>query len=75
MLKGNPPKTHRGVNNITKLQQWKSTNKESVRFIVFDIVAFYPSISPQLLERTLKFARQKVFINNFDINVINHAKI
>ena len=73
------------VNNITKLQQWKSTkevidwfkcihNKESVRFITFDIVAFYPSISPQLLERAIKFARQKVFINNFDINIINHAR-
>ena len=73
------------VNSITKLQQWKSTkeviewfkgiqNKENVRFIVFDVVAFYPSISPQLLERALKFARQKVFINDFDINVINHAR-
>ena len=41
---------------------------------MFDVVAFYPSISPQLLERALKFARQKVFINDFDINVINHAR-
>ena len=56
------------VKRSTKVNQWRETstvidwfkkieNKKSSRFIKFDIVDFYPSISEQLLDNALTFAK------------------
>ena len=53
------------VKGKTKLQQWLNTdatlawfnaldNKQSLSFVICDIVDYYPSISVELLDKTLK---------------------
>ena len=55
------------VKTKSHLQQWKNNdaviswfkaleNKKKLKFIQFDVVSFYPSISPALLENSLTFA-------------------
>ena len=69
----------------TKVNQWKNTNsvlswfnnlpnKAKTKFIMFDIEAFYPSISEELLARALAWAGTKVTITEEDITIINHCK-
>lgn len=73
------------MNHKIKVQQWKNTaeviewftkieGKKSLRFFIFDIVAYYPSISPELLNKAFEFARAEVFINEFDMKVIKQAR-
>ena len=58
---------YRDVNNITKFNQWRNTstvikwfqnitNENNYRFIKFDISEFYPSISEEVLEKSINFA-------------------
>ena len=44
------------------------------RFIQFDIEAFYPSISEELLEKSLKYAQSIVSIEKSDIEIIHNAR-
>ena len=70
----------------SQVQQWKSTQdvlqwfrkidgKKSKSFFKFDVDAFYPSISKELLMKSLKFAQEEhnVVITKKDIEVILHA--
>ena len=69
----------------TDLQQWQSTpaviawfkdfpNKERCKFLIFDVVDYYPSISEKLLDNALMFAKQFVTISKYSINIIHHCK-
>ena len=72
------------IRRKTKLEQWRSTgdalkwyknmpNKADLKFMVFDIEQFYPSISKELLTRALTFAKTNTFICQQDIDIIMHA--
>ena len=56
------------VKTATKLNQWKNTdevitwfnnveNKQNNAFICFDVCEFYPSITEELLDKALDFAK------------------
>ena len=70
---------------ITKLNQWKSTNeliqwyeeinnKSRGSLLQLDIVDFYPSISENLLNNALEFAKNIIKINEETISVIKNAR-
>ena len=48
--------------------------KKSCKFIKFDIAEFWPSISAELLEKSIKFSRSIIEIGDKIINIIKHAK-
>ena len=50
------------------------TNKKRKRFIQLDIVNFYPSITPELLDKALDWAESNVSITSDEKNVIKQAK-
>ena len=69
----------------TGLQQWRNTtaviswfdnfpNKEKCKFLSFDVMDFYPSISEELLSDAIDFARQFVGINDDEVNIILHCR-
>ena len=76
------------INKLNKHQgynQWRSTsavidwfrdieNKKACKFIKFDIAEFYPSISAELLEKSINFARIIIEIEDKTIDIINHAR-
>ena len=49
-------------------------NKAKCRFIKFDITEFYPSISIELLDRSISFGKSLVDIEGNIINTINHPR-
>jgi hypothetical protein len=68
-----------------QLNQWKNTksviewfknlkNKKQLKFVVFDIEQFYPSISQQLLTDAINFAKQHIQIKKIDVDTIMHAR-
>ena len=68
-----------------KLMQWQNTdaviewfkglsNKKRKSFIQLDIESFYPSITPELLDRALEWAASHVDISSEEKNVIKLAK-
>ena len=69
----------------TKLNQWKNTdvvikwfnrfeNKGETSFIIFDIESFYPSISPELFNKSIQFAKSKHNTSDNDLNIIKNAR-
>ena len=69
----------------TKINQWKNTvsaikwfnslkDKHLIKFVIFDIKDFYPSITQDLLKKALNFASEYIYISKFDIDVTNHAR-
>ena len=69
----------------TKVNQWKNstsviewfnniTNKDQHRFVVFDIESFYPSISEDLFNEALNFAKTKIDITNQEMSIIMHSR-
>lgn len=69
----------------TGSNQWRSTasvvtwfnniqDKEKYKFIKFDIVDFYPSISEELLNKSIQFAKSKTNVENFELEIIKHAR-
>ena len=69
------------VRKKSKLNQWKNSyscidwfkelkGKRRLSFIIFDIVNFYPSISPNLLNQALKWTEQFVNISAEDQRII-----
>ena len=65
--------------------QWKNTqnvidwfneisNKKLLKFLVFDIKEFYPSIKEQLLKEALDFANSYIKIPENDKKITNHAR-
>ena len=59
-----------------KLKQWfkQLPNKKRKLFIQFDIVSFYPSITPDLLNRALEWAENHVEITVEEKRVIKESK-
>ena len=68
------------VRKLSGLNQWKNTfatvewfknlpSKKSLHFIQFDIVNFYPSITENLLQKSLNYARNFVDINEAEENI------
>ena len=73
------------VRESEELQQWRSTKdvlnwfrslegKEDLLWIKFDIEAFYPSITEELLRKTLIFLRQYDHISEVEEEVIYHCR-
>ena len=67
------------ISHSTQVMQWRNTttiidwfkqlqSNKNLRFVKFDIVDFYPSISEQLLDRSIAFAKS---ITNIDEKVID----
>ena len=71
------------VQHVTNVNQWRNTsavinwytlinsNRRS-RFLKFDIVEFYPSISEEFLSRAIEFAKS---VTNIEINIIDIVKL
>ena len=75
----------RQVKGKTKLQQWLNTdatlawfnaldNKQSLSFVICDIVDYYPSISVELLDRTLNWASHFATISEDDKVLFHHTR-
>ena len=69
----------------SQVQQWRNTStviswfknipsKSRSRFIKFDIVDFYPSITEDLLSRSLEYARTIEAIDEKVVKVIMHSR-
>ena len=69
----------------TKIKQWKYTvnaikwfnslkDKHLMKFVLFDIKDFYPSITQGLLNKALNFAGEYIYISKRDTDVTNHTK-
>ena len=74
------------IRSKTKSNQWKSVietktwfngikNKKKYKFLIFDIVGFYPAISPELLDETIQWAKQFVTITQKDEQLFHMARI
>ena len=50
------------------------TNKNNCRFIKFDITEIYPSISGELLEKSISFAKNMTNTDDSTIQIIKHAR-
>ena len=70
------------VRSKTKLRQWRRTkevrdwfvgleHKEALTFLKFDVEAMYPSISEELLSKSLEWAGLLVVIKEEELEVIN----
>ena len=75
----------RDVDNIKKFNQLRRTssaikwfqnitNKNNCRFIKFDITEIYPSISGELLEKSISFAKNMTNTDDSTIQIIKHAR-
>ena len=73
------------VKRKSGVNQWKSTkdvlhwftslrNKPSLKFFKFDIESFYPSITKDLLVKSLEFAKKYITISQDDFDIIMHAR-
>ena len=73
------------VRQATRHTQWRNSaeviqwfkllkNKPNLKFLIFDICNFYPSITPELLEKALDFASLYVNISNEERETIMEAR-
>ncbi len=73
-----------GIRRLKKSMQWRNTSaviswfeyieeKSKCKFIKFDVVNFYPSISEDLLNKSLVFAKSLVNVTDRDISIIRHS--
>nr|XP_047123016.1 uncharacterized protein LOC124806296 [Hydra vulgaris] len=78
-------KINADLRSILQLNQWKNTrnvidwfkaikDKHLYKFLIFDIIDFYPSISETLLKNSIKFAEQHLTLNKENISLIFHAR-
>ena len=78
-------KLNKELVNKVKCNQWRNThtvidwfksipNKAKARFIKFDIVDFYPSITENLLNNALSYAQTLIRIDDDIIQLIKHAR-
>ena len=67
------------------VNQWKNTsnvinwfssieNKENCTFIQFNIKEFYPSITDEIPEEAISFAKSLIGIDNHKIGTIKHCR-
>ena len=70
---------------LLNVNQWKNSesvidwfntieNKHQCVFIQLDIVEFYPSITEEILDRTISFAKQHVEITDDHLRIIKHCR-
>ena len=61
--------------NSTSVIEWYKTipNKDQYRFIIFDIENVYPSISLELFNETLNFAKTLTDISETDVSIMMQA--
>ena len=45
-----------------------------MKFVMFDIKDIYPSITQELLNKTLNFASEYIYISKSDTDVIRHTR-
>ena len=77
------------INNDLRKQltvnQWRSTKpvlewfnnlqeKQNLTFLVFDIVDYYPSISENLLKKSLSWAKQYTIVTDVEYKTIMHSR-
>ena len=78
-------KINKSIREATKVNQWHNSddvikwfdnipNKSKCTFLQFDIEEFYPSISKDLLLKSLTFAEEFINIQETDKNIILHAR-
>lgn len=77
-------KITKSILTATNLNLWKKTkdvidwfqtsDKRNAKFITFDVVEFYQSITEKLLKRALEFAKDFTPISDDEIEIIIHAK-
>ena len=78
-------KINRIITTQTQINQWRNTSEASSwfqeikhkhpkSFISFDIVEFYPSITEDLLDKAIAWAKQFTAISDNDIVIIKHAR-
>ena len=76
---------NKSVREVTSLNQWRNTHqviewfngieqKGRCKFVKFDIVSFYPSISEPLLKKALAFAKQHTDVDQEQMDTIFHAR-
>ena len=58
--------------NTDPILKWFNNKKSNFSFIRFGIKEFYPWISENILQQTLKFAKQHTNIDKNDLGIINH---
>merc|ERR1712240_404487 len=74
---------NKAVRLKSKLMQWTNTNqvlnwftgleKQTYSFFKFDVVDFYPSISEELVTKSLKFAGNYTWMGTEDLSLIKNA--
>ena len=73
------------INKTTGANQWTSTgevkdwftnleDKSSLKFLKFDIVAFYPSISQELFDKVICWSKQFYDFTKQQLDVINNSR-
>ena len=73
------------IRSNTPVNQWRSTGEVTTwfretcipgrtRFLTFDIESFYPSISENLLDKAIGFARSRSDLSPEDIELIKHCR-
>ena len=78
-------KINSNIRASTEINQWQNSksvidwfvnirNKNKTTFFQFDIESFYPSISPQLFNKALNFARIIVDISDSDYKIIMQSR-
>ena len=62
-------------NSAAVIEWFRSIDtKESCTFTSFDIVEFYPSISEDLLNRAIRFAKDHIDIGDDEVAIIQHSR-
>ena len=78
-------KINQNIRKKTSLNQWQNTSsvidwfnsipdKKNCKFLKFDIVEFYPSITEKLLKESINFAKQFATIDDEIIRIILNAR-
>lgn len=78
-------KINNSIKQKTNLNQWQNSssvidwfskirNKHRHAFLMFDIENFYPSITEDLLNKSINFAKAFTHISDSDLEIIYHAR-
>ena len=68
-------KVNQCKNSVSVIEWFKAIkNKQQCTFIVFDIESFYPSISSDLFNKALKFAKEIIPIADRDLKIMMHSR-
>ena len=72
------------VKNVISVNQWRNTqdvinwfNKEKTakcEFLQFDVISFYPSISKELFDKALSFAKSFNTVADEELEILQHAR-